>query len=166
MRNKSKKIIIIGIITHLCINLYFIPCVSSEKNNSNVETFTVDSEQQFEINIFGSIRVRNIDTPWNQTAGIYAEITNLGPDIGYVNIGYELKTISTVPSSYREILIENYEAPVGESACIGIFGGNFGFGVITFTVFIDGYGEDEGYHYEKTGYGICYGFFVFVLFQH
>ena len=157
--NKSYRKIIIWMVVFLCINVFFIECISSDKNIHN-------SDQQYEINIFGSIRVRNIDTPWNQTEGVYAEATNLGPDTAYISIGHELKTISTVPYDINEVLLEDLEIPIGSVINLGVFGGSFGFGLLHYKVFIDGYGEDEGYHLEKTGYGFCFGTKIFILFQH
>jgi len=135
-----------------------------KNNNSTFETLTIDNEQQFEIKFYGSIRVRDIETPWNQKEGIYAEAKNLGPDNAFINVEWELKATSTVPY-YVIDSMDNMEIPVDSIINIGIFGGNFGFGIITFTVTINGCGEDDDYHYEKTAYGICCGGLIFVLFQ-
>ena len=155
------------IIICLCTNLCITTCICSEKENNSIKTPTIFNEQQFEIDIYGSIRVRNMDTPWNQTEGIYAEAKNLGPDTGYISIGYEIIGISKSLSwlNIREVLMENREIPVDSIINIGIFGGGFGYGLITFTVFIEGYGEDDGYYYEKTSNCICCGRFIFVLSQ-
>jgi hypothetical protein len=109
--------------------------------------------------------VRNIDNPWNQTEGVYAEAINLGPDTAYVSIGHELRTFSTVPYHLDEVLLTDLEVPVGSVINVGIFGGFFAFGILYYRVYIDGYGEDEGYHFEKTGYGLCFGTMIFILYQ-
>lgn len=155
--HKYRKIITCVVIL-LFINIFLIQCISSE-NNIHI------GEQQYEIKIYGSIRLRNIDKPWNQTDGVYAEAINLGPDIAYISIGHEMKTFSTVPFYTNEVLLENLEIQVGSVINIAIYGGFFGFGLLSYRVFIDGYGEDEGCHFEKTGYGICFGTKIIILFQ-
>ena len=105
------------------------------------------------------------NTPFNFTNGLYTEIIYHGEGSIIINASFRLKTTSTNPITVNQIVAENIELPSEATGQIAISGLNFGIGLFSYTVIIDGCGEFAGMHYEKTASGICLGYNAFIISQ-
>ena len=121
-------------------------------------------DQELEITIYGSHYIKK-NTPFNLTNGLYTEFIYHGEGSIIINVSFILKTTSTNPISWNQIIGENFALPSEATGMAAISYLNFGIGFFSYTLLIDGCGEFTGKHYEKTAFGICLGFNAFVIFQ-
>ncbi len=122
------------------------------------------ADQELEITIYGSHYMKQ-NTPFNFTNGLYTEFIYYGEGSILINASFILKTTSTHPISWNQIIAENFELPSEATGMAAISELNFGIGFFSYTLLIDGCGEFTGKHYEKTAFGICLGSNAFVIFQ-
>jgi hypothetical protein len=164
---QSGKRFLVSVITLIFV-ISLIPLVASEAPCtitpvSILSTNPEAADQDVEINIFGTLYMME-HKPFGMTSGIYGNFVNTGQEPLYIDIGYEIKTHSTLPWDEKEILMENATIPVGSTGEIA-FGANFGTGIVVYKVILTGCGESEGFYKEKTAYGICCRYYAFILMQ-
>jgi hypothetical protein len=164
---RSTKRFLVSAITLIFV-IFLMPLVVSEATctitpESDLPTNPEATDQDVEINIFGTLYMME-HKPFGMTSGIYGNFVNTGQEPLSIDIGYEIKTYSTLPWDQKEILMENVTIPVGSIGEIA-FGANFGTGIITYKVILNGCGESEGFYKEKTAYGICCRYYAFILVQ-
>jgi len=160
-----SKTLLVGVAI-LLFAVSLMPLVSSEATCTIPPGQAINEEaidQDVEINIFGSLYMMQ-HKPFGMTSGVYGNFVNTGQDQLSIDIGYEIKTYSTVPLQMKEVLLENATLPAGSIGEM-TFGTNFGTGIIVYKVILDGCGESEGFYKEKTAYGICCRYYAFIIMQ-
>ena len=164
--SRSKTLLVGAAILLFTVTL--LPLVSSEALCTLTPGFNQDInkeaiDQDIEINIFGSVYMMQ-HKPFGMTSGVYGNFVNTGQDQLSIDIGYEIKTYSTIPLQMKEVLLENATLPAGSLGEM-TFGTNFGTGIIVFKIILDGCGESEGFYKEKTAYGLCCKYYAFIFMQ-
>ncbi len=132
--------------------------------HDGTENHAIQTNQEVEITIYGSLYMKE-HKPLNFTDGLYAEFIYYGEGAIIINVSFSLKTMSTQPTSWNMMLIDNMELPSEATGMALISGVNFGIGLFSFTLILDGCGEFAGKHYETTAFGICVGYNAFIIFQ-
>jgi hypothetical protein len=125
----------------------------------------LQTTQSLEITIYGSHYMKE-NTPFNFTNGLYTEFIYHGNGSIRINISFSLTTLSTQPISVHQKIGENFSLPAEATGMAAISYLNFGIGLFSYSLIIDGCEEFSGIHYEKTAVGICLGYNAFIIFQH
>ena len=159
MKNRKLKWLII--ITIMLITLNCIPqCVSYNGNCLNKEIGTngeySSNYPEIEIKVFGGFYVL-LNRPAGLPIGLYSTFENKGSEPITVSIGYSIEAPMNSDSFVFDENITLEPGSIGSMSCAGIYG----FGVMTFKIFLQGVDEFSDYYVEKIVNGICFEIIMF-----
>lgn len=162
MIKKIIPLIVIGFLFSLNMPLIsgqndFEICINN--NGSDNEKSSIQNEVL--ISIYGSFYMMK-NKPYNETLGLYVTFENTRSDSINSYLGFQLKTISTLPWDYIYKTDDNYTLPPNSFNGF-ILSIDFGIGIFFFTFFIEGTGKDIDQYFEQKAIGICWNYYVFVL---